>query len=352
MKISDRQDIVDAFERQARACVDLGGPFTGNLCRILGANLDDRSAFGRRVATWPADSLWPDLVPLRCCAALNTLVRRGRAPALAAFYPPNDPGDDEPFWRAIEATIAAQDADMTAFLGSPPQTNEVVRSAVLLGGFLTIAEAVGRPLALYELGASAGLNLLFDRYAYDLDDNRKWGDAKSPVRIGSVWKGRAPALTTPLKIASRAAVDLRPVDARVSDDRERMLAYIWPEQTERLRRIEPALDMVAKSDLKVEQGDALAWLKNVMAGPPSDGLCRVVFHSVFVQYLPADLRRALREKIVEIGERATTAAPFAWLSMEAGEDRMSCELRLTIWPGAERRKLAEVDWHGRWAKWE
>jgi len=120
MKISDRQDIVDAFERQARACVDLGGPFTGNLCRILGANLDDRSAFGRRVATWPADSLWPDLVPLRCCAALNTLVRRGRAPALAAFYPPNDPGDDEPFWRAIEATIAAQDADMTAFLGSPP----------------------------------------------------------------------------------------------------------------------------------------------------------------------------------------------------------------------------------------
>ncbi|HPG01748.1 MAG TPA: DUF2332 family protein [Rhodoblastus sp.] len=352
MKISDRQDIVDAFERQARACVDLGGPFTGNLCRILGANLDDRSAFGRRVATWPADSLWPDLVPLRCCAALNTLVRRGRAPALAAFYPPNDPGDDEPFWRAIEATIAAQDADMTAFLGSPPQTNEVVRSAVLLGGFLTIAEAVGRPLALYELGASAGLNLLFDRYAYDLDDNRKWGDAKSPVRIGSVWKGRAPALTTPLEIASRAAVDLRPVDARVSDDRERMLAYIWPEQTERLRRIEPALDMVAKSDLKVEQGDALAWLKNVMAGPPSDGLCRVVFHSVFVQYLPADLRRALREKIVEIGERATTAAPFAWLSMEAGEDRMSCELRLTIWPGAERRKLAEVDWHGRWAKWE
>ena len=352
MKISDRQDIVDAFERQARACVDLGGPFTGNLCRILGANLDDRSAFGRRVATWPADSLWPDLVPLRCCAALNTLVRRGRAPALAAFYPPNDPGDDEPFWRAIEATIAAQGADMTAFLGSPPQTNEVVRSAVLLGGFLTIAEAVGRPLALYELGASAGLNLLFDRYAYDLDDNRKWGDAKSPVRIGSVWKGRAPALTTPLEIASRAAVDLRPVDARVGDDRERMLAYIWPEQTERLRRIEPALDTVAASDLRVEQGDALAWLKTMMAGPPPDGACRVVFHSVFFQYLPADLRRALREKIVEIGERATTAAPFAWLSMEAGEDRMSCELRLTIWPGAERRKLAEVDWHGRWAKWE
>lgn len=351
MAIESRPDIAEAFERQAKACADMGAPFTANLCRVLGANIDASSAFGRRIAAWPADSLWPDLMPLRCCAALNTLVRRGRAPALAAFYPPNAPGDDEPFWNAIVMTIADHDAEMTAFLDSPPQTNEVVRSAVLLGGFLTIAQAVDRPLALYELGASAGLNLLFDRYAYDLGDNRKWGDANAPVRIASAWSGAAPTLDTPLKIAAREAVDLRPVDARSSDDRERMLAYIWPEQTERLRRIEPALDMVAKSDLRVEPGDALAWLKNIMAGPPQEGVCRVVFHSVFFQYLPPDLRGALREKIVEIGEKATAAAPFAWLSMEAGEDRMSCELRGTIWPGAERRKLADVDWHGRWAKW-
>ncbi|MFT4098007.1 MAG: DUF2332 family protein [Rhodoblastus sp.] len=351
MSFPERSDIHQAFERQAKACADMGAPFTANLCRLLGARLDARSAFGRRVSAWPADSLWPDLMPLRCCAALNTLVRRGRAPTLAAFYPPHAPGDDDAFWNAISAGIADHDAALTAFLDSPPQTNEVVRSAVLLGGFLTIAQAVGRALALYELGASAGLNLLFDRYAYDLGDGRKWGDANSPVRISSTWSGAAPALDTSLKIVSREAVDLRPVDARSGDDRERMLAYIWPEQTERLRRIEPALDMVAKSNLRAEPGDALAWLKNVMAGPPPDGVCRVVFHSVFFQYLPADLRSALREKIVATGEMATPSAPFAWLSMEAGEDHMSCELRLTIWPGAERRKLADVDWHGRWAKW-
>ena len=275
----------------------------------------------------------------------------GNAPALAAFYPPHAPGDDPAFWNAIAASISVNDAEMTAFLDSPPQTNEVARSAVLLGGFLTIAEAVRRPLALYELGASAGLNLLFDRYAYDLDDGRRWGGATSPVRISCAWKGRTPSLATPLTIASRAAVDLRPVDARSTDDRERMLAYIWPEQTERLRRIEPALDMVASSGLVVEQGDALAWLKNVMAGPPPDGVCRVAYHSVFFQYLPPELRKALHQEIIAIGERATAAAPLAWLSMEAGEDRMSCELRLTIWPGAERRTLAQVDWHGRWATW-
>ncbi len=351
MSFPGRPDISEAFERQAKACADMGAPFTSNLCRLLDARLDETTALGRRVAAWPGDSLWPDLVPLRVCAALNNLVRTGRAPALAAFYPPHTPGDDEPFWNAIAATIGAHDDAITAFLNSPPQTNEVVRSAVLLGGFLTIAASTGRPLALYELGASAGLNLLFDRYAYDLGEGRKWGDPASPVKIAAPWSGEAPALDTRLQIASRQAVDLKPVDARAGADRERMLAYIWPEQTERLRRIEPALDMVARSDLIVARGDALAWLRNVMAGPPEDGVCRVVFHSVFFQYLPADLREALRAEIVAIGERATATTPFAWLSMESGGDRMSCELRLTLWPGGERRKLADIDWHGRWAKW-
>lgn len=352
MSFAGRPDISEAFERQAKACADMGAPFTSDLCRVLDKRLDETSAFGRRVAAWPSDSLWPDLVPLRCTAALNNLVRTGRAPTLAAFYPPHTPGDDDAFWGAISATIAEHDAEMTAFLNSPPQTNEVVRSAVLLGGFLTIAAATNKPLALYELGASAGLNLLFDRYVYDLDDGRKWGDAKSPVRIGSPWSGAAPALDTKLEIVSRAAVDLKPVDARSHEDRERMLAYIWPEQTERLRRIEPALDMVAASDLVVQASDALQWLKTVAAGPPPEGVCRVIFHSVFFQYLPADLRDALRKEITALGERATTRAPLAWLSMESGADRMSCELRLALWPGSERRKLADVDWHGRWARWE
>ena len=351
MKIADRADIAEAFERQAKACAELGGPFTAGVCRVLGANLDDSSAFGRRVAAWPADSLAPDLMPLRCCAALNLLVRTGRAPTLAAFYPPQAPGDDDAFWSAIAATICEHDSEMTAFLDSAPQTNEVVRSAVLLGGFLQIAAATPMPLALYELGASAGLNLLFDRYAYDFGENRRWGDPTSPVRIGSDWTGAAPALDTPLQIASRAAVDLRPVNARARDDRERMLAYIWPEQSERLRRIEPALEIVAASDLAITQGDALAWLNNVMSGPPRTDVCRVVYHSVFFQYLPAALRDKLRETIVALGRQATPVSPFAWLSMEAGPKQMSCELRLTIWPGGERRVLAEVDWHGRWAKW-
>jgi hypothetical protein len=171
------------------------------------------------------------------------------------------------------------------------------------------------------------------------------------VHIASAWRGAAPPLDAPLAISSRAAVDLRPVDARSHDDRERMLAYIWPEQFARVQRIEAALDLVAASGLHVEAGDALAWLKTRMEAPAQDGVCRTVYHSVVAQYLPAQLRADLRATIRGIGEAATSRAPFAWLSMEAAPDRMSCELALTIWPGGERRTLAKVDWHGRWVEW-
>jgi hypothetical protein len=345
-------DILAAFEQQAAACASMDAPFTARLCRVLGANLTGDTAFERRVRTWPDKSLLPDLMPLRCCAALNTLVRRGQASALAALYPPPASGDDSALWKAIAATIEAHDTAMAAFLDSPPQTNEVLRSAVLLGGLLQIAAATRMPLALYELGASAGLNLMFDHYSFDLGEGRLWGPSHSLVHLVCPWSGRPPTLETPLAVASRAAVDLRPVDARSRTDRERMLAYIWPEQFDRIRRIEAALDVVADSSLRVEQGDALAWLTDRMAGPPQAHVCRIVYHSVFLQYLPHGLRQALRTEICAAGERATAETPFAWLAMEAAPDRAGCELCLAIWPGGERRVLANVDWHGRWAVWE
>ena len=343
--------IPDTFGQQSAACIALGAPFTARVCRILGAGLNGDSAFGRRVLAWPGVSLLPDLMPLRCCAALNHLVRTGRAPELAALYPPHACDDDSALADAIATTIDAHDTFMTAFLDSPPQTNEVVRSAVLLGGFLTVAAQTDMPLALYETGASAGLNLLFDRYAYDLGEGRVRGGAGSPVRIASVWSGQTPPLDARLEIAARAGVDLKPVDARSYEDRERMLAYIWPEQMERVARIEAALDVVAASDLVVEAGDALAWLRAAMASPPTAGVCRVIYHSVFAQYLPAQLRADLRAEIARIGAEASAATPVAWLAMEAAADRMSCELTLAVWPGGERRTLAKVDWHGRWAEW-
>ncbi len=351
MQIVEIQDLKDAFDRQAKTCIDMNAPFTGRVCRILGQHLDDSTGFGARVLSWPLDTLRADLVPLRCCAALNLNVRRGNAPELARFYPPNDGGADQAFWSAAEAVIRQHDAAMTQFLHSAPQTNEVARSGVLLAGFLKITEATGMPLALYELGASAGLNLIFDAYRYDLGEGRSWGAEAAGVLIPCSWSGAAPALEQAIRVASRAAVDLNPISASSGEDRERLLSYIWPEQTDRVTRIEAALGMFAAQGLEVEAGDALQWAHARLAMPQESGTCRVFFHSVFMQYLPQQLRQGLRTCLQEAGAAATLERPFAWLAMEgAAEAPHTCQLSLTLWPGGERRVLAHVDWHGKWAR--
>lgn len=351
MRVADIAALKEAFDRQAVVCGEMGAPFTARLNRVLGERLDDTTALGRRVVGWPQATLRGDLVPLRCCAALNFKVRGGVAPALARLYPPHAAASDAALWDAIADTIARHDASLAAFLDSPPQTNEVARSGVLLAGFLSIAAATGMPLALFELGASAGLNLMFDRYAFDLGEGRTWGPAAADVRIPCVWTGDAPSLATPIDVVSRAAVDLRPISASDAQDRERLLAYIWPEQTERVQRIEAALGMLAAEHVTVEADDAVAWAKRRLAEPQAERTCRVVYHSVFLQYLPQEARQALRAVLESAGAAATNARPFAWLAMEAAPDTpMTCQLTLRVWPSGERRVLAQVDWHGKWAR--
>lgn len=351
MKIADHPHLLENFERQAVTCTSMGAPFTAQVCRVLARTLTDAHAMGRRVLAWPQATLRGDLVPLRCCAALNMKVRSGEAPGLAAFYPPHTAGDDHAFGQAIDATIAAHDAWMTGFLESAPQTNEVARSALLLAGFLEIARVTGMPLAIHELGASAGLNLQFDSYRYDLGEGRTWGPADARVRIPCAWSGPAPSLSTPIAVLSRAAVDLRPLDAASHEDRERLLSYIWPEQTERVARISAALESFARSGLKVAQGDALAWTQAQLAAPQASGTARVFYHSVFIQYLPPDLRQALRARLTAAGDAATAERPFAWLAMESAPDNpQTCQLTLRLSPGGTRRTFAAVDWHGKSAQ--
>ena len=341
-----------AFEVQADHCTRMNAPFTARLCLTLADILDDTSALGRRVLAWPRDNRIGDLVPLRCCAGLHRLARDGRVPAMSAVYPPAE-SDDETLRDALVAAIAAEDTFLAGYLDSPPQTNEVGRSAILLGGLLRLAEDVRLPFALHEIGASAGLNMLFQRWCYVLGDAGSFGAPDAPVTIACPWAGNAPSPSKPFEIASRRASDLAPLDPGRPDHRERLLSYIWPEQTERLERIAAALDVAAADSLRVEKADARAWLGDALApGAAKDRVCTVLFHSVFIQYLDPAPRAALVADILARGASATEQKPFAWLRMEASEtDKQRCELRLTLWPGGEDRALADVDWHGRRAHW-
>src|SRR5690554_5519844 len=177
--------VAETFRYQANVCRSLGSPFTALICDLLAERLNDDSRFGARIIDWPA-SAKPDALALRAAGALHSLARSGRARELATLYPPADPKPDA-LWEAIAGAIVKHDDFLHDFLDSPPQTNEVARSSALLGMALRLAERLQKPLALYEIGASAGLNLAFDTYRYLLGDDLEWGASNALVTIESEW---------------------------------------------------------------------------------------------------------------------------------------------------------------------
>jgi hypothetical protein len=206
------------------------------------------------------------------------------------------------------------------------------------------------PLELFEIGSSAGLNLGFDRYRYELGAGQ-WGAANAPVRIATRWEGIGPDLSTPITVVDRAGCDLRPIDAAAPADRERLLSYIWPDQSERLARAEAALSLAATSGTRIARADAGVWLAAHLASPMSPHRVRVVFHTIVWPYLPDATKAKLETAIRDAGARATVDAPLAWLRMEPDDVDGSAAIHLTRWPSGETRMLGRTDFHGRWTRW-
>jgi len=338
-----------AFEAQAAACRALGSPFTGHLCDLLPALLQRAAPLGRRVADWPLDPVESALA-LRLCGALHRLVRAGEAPALAALYPPE--GDTGPALEAaLTAAIAAHGEALAAMLESAPQTNEVARSGVLLGGLLRLAAETRLPLALHEIGASAGLNLHPDCYGYSLGCGRRWGRPEAPVTIACDWRGKTPPLDAPLRVISRTGCDLAPVDPGDPLQRERMVGYIWPDQSARLARTQAALDHAVTHPVALAHAEAADWVEAWLATPPPPGVVRVLLHSIVWQYFPQPSRDRITAAMAQAGAAAMATGPLAWLRLEPDGRPGSAAVLLTLWPGGETRELGRGDYHGRHVDW-
>lgn len=343
------QTIAEHFEGQGRACDELGSPFTAELCRLLGERLDRESRFGRRILDWTGDPR-ADALALRVCGAFHALARSGRAQYLRKAYPPAQV-DRDLLWLDVAQAIRQHDEFLTAWLDSPPQTNEVARSAMVLGAALVAAEVVRLPLALFEIGSSAGLNLSFDRYRYELGGGRSWGAADAPVTVASEWRGEIPPLDAPLQVVSRKGCDRNPLDPSSPDDVARLTSYIWPDQTARLQRIESALRLAVTAGIRVERADAAAWVERELASPPQPGICRFVFHTIVRQYLPDETKSRIDAALARAGAAATPETPLAHFSFEADGAAPGAPMTLTLWPGERVIHLGRADYHGRWVEW-
>jgi hypothetical protein len=341
--------LMKAFAFQARACASLGAGFSAGIVARAGADLATGGPVARLLEPWAdrsAEQLIRDAIALRLLASLHHLVLTGTAPALAACYPPGGLDPDRAWTTGREALMTHAD-QVSLFLQHEPQTNEVRRSACLLGGFLTIARQTGLPLRCFELGASAGLNSLWDAYRYEIGGGL-WGDAQSPVVLPCRWQGAAPDLATRVTVLQRHGCDRRPVDLARGGQVKRLLAYCWAEQGERMARLKAAIAMAQARHVAVDAMSAARWIHR--AGPRV-GAATVVFHSIMWQYMPPDEQEAAWQAIRAHQSLATREAPFFWLRMEYDEGRRKHELRLWSAPDGGDRLLATVHPHGEHAFW-
>lgn len=336
-----------AFELQAGWCDRLGAVFSAALMRALADDWQAGGLLRDLLPDWPGDPV-ADALPLRVAGALHRLVLDGAAPAaLAEAYAAGRP----PSRALLAPAIDLLSARRRDYLAHAPQTNEIGRSALLLGGYAAIAVRTGLPLALREIGASAGLNLLWDRYCYRLGaDGRAWGDGASPVAIDCAWRGAPPALPPRIAVESRAGCDRAPVDLREAGARQRLLSYVWPDQPERLARLRAALALAAPDPPPVDAADAADWADAQLAAP-RPGACLVLAHSIVWSYLPAATQARLHACIAAAGARACPDAPFAWLRYELPHADQAPQLRLSLWPGGADTLLATGHPHGAWAEW-
>lgn len=339
--MSDR--IRASFRDQADACDGLGSPLTARVLRLLADRLQD-GPVAERVLPWTGDpSSRADALALRLAAGLHALVLSGADAGLAAAYAnPGAPGFD----AAVLAAVAGHPDVLLRWLNSPPQTNEVRRSAILIAAGHGLAARLGLPFVLSELGASAGLNLWWDRHALTAQ-GVLCGPADAAVRLTPEWRGTAPVACQPV-VTARAGVDLRPLDPRA--DRLRLMSYIWPDQADRLARTAAAADLAAGQPGCVTQGDAVDWLEQRLSTRHT-GHLHLVFHTVAWQYFPAAAQARGAALLAAAGRRATSDAPLARLGMEADGDANGAAVTLTIWPGGQPRQIARVDFHGRWVDW-
>lgn len=284
---------------------------------------------------------------LRLFGALHLLALDGSAPELAAHFPSTGgDADADAAWRAAVRLIERDRARIVALMERTPQTNEAARSMPLLAAFLTAAARAQLPLRIFEIGASAGLNLRWDRYCYH-GSNWSWGDPSSQLHLRNRCKSGAPEHPdAAVRVVERRGCDLHPLDVRDAADRRELLSFVWPDQLERFERLGAALSIAQTVPVPIDAADGIEWIGGIA---PQHGALTVAMHSVITEHMPNDARERLRAAIAALGLRASADAPVAWIRMEPAE--RGYETRLTLWPGGEDILIARSDGHAQDIEW-
>lgn len=346
--MSDKPDYWRLWADHAEAV----SPLYARLARAIGADDALKALAGRAIPGQPRANM--------ILGAVHFLLLRGVSHPLANFYATvggtASARDEDPF--PLFADFVAQHEIAIAQLIETrvTNTNEVGRSAVLHPGFRAVAQEAGAPLNLVEIGPSAGLNQIWDRYGlrYRRDGTvvAEIG-AGAPLVIEADLRGETvPALGPAPTVARRIGLERNPVDLENADDRDWLRALVWPDNAARLARLDRAIALFrdGREAVEIRRGDALENLLPALRGiPEGEPVC--IFHTITLYQFSRAMKATLDDLLTVAGLRR----PIWRLSYEQ-EDRardFGAALVLTRYHDGTRedRRLAEAHPHGAWLRW-
>jgi len=285
-------------------------------------------------------------------AAVQYLLLGGEQHELREHYPILG-GEAEPQGRMFpkfrDFCVAHRDAIVPLLKTRRTQTCVLRRCVCLLPAFARVVSEAPGPLAMLEIGPSAGLNLLWDRYRYDYSGELRWGDPKSEVLLDTQRRGDVPLpdLPDPTNVAWRTGVDLHPVDVGDDDQVRWLRALIFPEHLERHAQLSAAIRIARARPPRIVEGDAAERLPALLSKAPADSTL-VVFATHALYQFPREALVQVLRSLQRHGEQR----PLFFVSMEFTAVRHS-ELFLTRYAGGAREttKLANCNPHGHWLEW-
>jgi hypothetical protein len=255
---------------------------------------------------------------------------------------PRPPADAPPAFRDF---VLSNKARLIPLLETRiTQTNEVSRCSFLLPAFTFVHQSAGRqPLALIDVGCSAGLHLFWDRYHYDYGIAQV-GDSRASVSITCQLRGSVmpPLPVTFPECHFRLGIDLSPVDLRDPIERRWFDALIWPEHASRRRLAQAAIDELLRDPPALVRGDAVRVLESQLGAVPAD-TAPVVYNIAALCQGGAIEENAIAQILVAFSSRR----PIHWLHCE----REEMLLRRLDRGRVSETKLANIAGHGRWLEW-
>jgi hypothetical protein len=251
-------------------------------------------------------------------------------------------------WDELDAAL--EHPELPQLARRPVQTNEVRRSWTLLPCFLEIARRTGaETFDLLELGASAGFNLLWDRYRYRYDA-AEWGPPDALLELDGEERAPVPAnlLALAPRVRRRRGIDLDPVDVTTEEGALRLRSFVWPGQIGRMERLDQAIEAVRREQPELVRGDLVELLPVALAERTPDALT-VVFQTAVLGYLGDAAWEQARATLEEAGREGALA--FVWTDRPAPDVHSHWGLWLQLWPGGGPELLAHADFHGAWLEW-